>query len=302
MIEEKCVPIIDFRVRLPHDLRPEADLPPEYRLQYDRVLDLAAKTERTRAELDADMATAGVTHAVVHAEYEAGDPADALNEAVAAMVAEDPARFSGFGTISMERFSIKRALAQLDEIKRLGLVGVGCQPSFVGMPIDDRRMYPVYARAADLGLPVALHTGINYTTHQPIKNDHPLQVDQVACDFPDVTLIACHAGWPWVVDMVAVMRKHPRVYAEFGGLAPKYVLQPNTGWEVMHRFMNSVLSAQVLFGTDWPVYPMAAALDEWRAGDLKPHVLDSLTSENARRLLGLDAATDQSAVAANGSI
>jgi predicted TIM-barrel fold metal-dependent hydrolase len=278
--------VIDFRVRLPQDLRSTEELPFEYRDQYDRVLDLTTKIQRSLSGLRADMDAASVDHAVVHAEYETGDPADALNESVAKLVSEDPAHFSGFGTISMERFSIRRALDQLVHIKELGLVGMGCQPSFVGMPIDDRRMYPIYVRAAELGLPVAVHTGINYTTHQPIKNDHPLQVDQVACDLPDVTIIACHAGWPWATDMVAVMRKHPRVFAEFGGLAPKYVLAQNTGWEVMHRFMNSVLSSQVLFGTDWPVYSMDAALREWRDGDLKPHVLDALLGGNAERLLG----------------
>ena len=278
--------VIDFRARLPHDLRPPGELPLEYRDQYDRVLDLTEKTQRTLADLRQEMAEAGVDHAIVHAEYETGDPADALNESLAKLVAEDPTHFSGFGTISMERFSIRRALDQLRHIKDLGLVGMGCQPSFVGMPIDDRRLYPVYAAAAELDLPVGVHTGINYTTHQPIRNDHPLQVDQVACDFPDLTIIACHAGWPWATEMVAVMRKHPNVYAEFGGLAPKYVLAPNTGWEVMHRFMNSVLSEQVLFGTDWPVYPMDVALAEWRAGDLKPHVLNALLGGNAARLLG----------------
>lgn len=282
--------VIDFRVRLPHDLRPPDELPVEYREQYDRVLDLTTKTQRTLAQLRTDMEAASVDHAVVHAEYETGDPAEALNESLAKLITQDPTHFSGFGTITMERFSIRRALDQLQHIKDLGLVGMGCQPSFAGMPIDDRRMYPVYARAAELGLPVAVHTGINYTTHQPIKNDHPLQVDQVACDLPDVTIIACHAGWPWATEMVAVMRKHPNVYAEFGGLAPKYVLAQNTGWEVMHRFMNSVLHQQVLFGTDWPVYPMDAALQQWRAGDLKPHVLEALLGANAERLLGRESA------------
>jgi predicted TIM-barrel fold metal-dependent hydrolase len=85
--------------------------------------------------------------------------------------------------------------------------------------------------------------------------------------------------------MVAVMRKHPNVYAEFGGLAPRYVLEQNTGWEVMHRFMNSVLREQILFGTDWPVFPMDRALEEWRGGDLKPEVLEALLHGNAARLL-----------------
>lgn len=278
--------VIDFRVRLPQDLREPQELPFEYRHQYDRVLDLSHKIQRTLADLNAAMDAAGVTHAVVHAEYEVGDPADALNEAVATLVSKDPERFSGFGTITMNPFSIRRALNQLQYISQKGLAGVGCQPSFVGMAIDDRRMYPIYARAEELRLPIAVHTGINYTTHQPIRNDHPLQVDQVACDFPELTIIACHGGWPWVAEMVAVMRKHPNVYAEFGGLAPRYVLERNTGWEVMHRFMNSLLGDQILFGTDWPVFPMDRALQEWRGGDLKPAVLDALLHQNASRVLG----------------
>ena len=108
----------------------------------------------------------------------------------------------------------------------------------------------------------------------------------MACDFPGLVLIACHAGWPWVAEMVAVMRKHPNVYAEFGGLAPRYVCEDKTGWEVMFRFMNSVLASQVMHGTDWPVFPMDRALSEWRAGGLRPHVLDGLLGGNAARLLG----------------
>jgi predicted TIM-barrel fold metal-dependent hydrolase len=86
--------------------------------------------------------------------------------------------------------------------------------------------------------------------------------------------------------MVAVARKHPNVYLEFGGLAPKYVGSAGTGWEVVFRFMNSLLSKQVLFGTDWPVFPMPRALEEWRTLGLKPAVLEALLGGNADRLLG----------------
>ncbi len=280
--------VIDFRVRLPLELRPSEDLPDDYLAQYDKVLDLSANRHRTLDDLMADMDASGVGHAVVHAEYEYGDVADALNEAVGTLVAGRPDRFSGYGTISMDHVKIPRALAQVQRVADLGLTGVTLQPSFFGMAIDERVLYPVYAKANELGLHVAVHTGINYTVTFPIRNDQPIQLDQVACDFPDLVLIACHAGWPWVAEMVAVLRKHPNVYAEFGGLAPKYVCSPATGWEVMHRFMNTLLGGQVLYGTDWPVFPMDRALAEWRAGGLRDHVLDALIGGNARRLLGRD--------------
>ena len=278
--------VIDFRVRLPLELRPSQELPDDYLAQYDQVLGLSANRQRTLEQLIADMDTCGVTHAVVHAEYEHGDEADALNDAVAKVVAQHPGRFSGYGTISMDHLKIPRALAQVQRVHDLGLKGLNLQPSFFGIAIDDRLLYPVYAKAGELGLHVGLHTGINYTVTFPIRNDQPLQLDQVACDFPGLPLIACHAGWPWVPEMVAVLRKHPTVYAEFGGLAPRYVCEHNTGWEVMFRFMNSLLSRQILHGTDWPVFPMDRALSEWRNGGLRPDVLDALTGGNARRLLG----------------
>lgn len=278
--------IIDFRARLPEELRPKLEAPPEYREQYDAVLNLSERIDRTLADLEAEMEGAGVGHAVIHAEYEFGDPAEAMNEAVAKLVADAPERYSGFGTVSMERFDPMRAVRQVEACKEAGLVGVSLQPSFFRMAIDDKRLYPVYAKACEAGLMVALHTGVNYSVTHPIGNDRPLQLDEVACDFPALTLIACHAGWPWVPEMVAVARKHPRVYMEFGGLAPKYVGAQGSGWEVMFRFMNSVLSGQVLFGTDWPVIPLARAVGEWETLGLKAHVLDALLGGNAAKLLG----------------
>jgi predicted TIM-barrel fold metal-dependent hydrolase len=278
--------IVDFRVRLPTELRPRVELPPEYVDQYDAVLGLEARRDLSLQALIEEMDAAGVAHAVVHAEYEYGDPADDLNEAVAKLVGKMPERFSGYGTVSMAPLRIMRAVRQVARVAELGLRGINLQPSFFGMPIDHPQLYPVYAKACELGLGVGVHTGVNYTSHLPIKHDHPLQLDQVACDFPDLVLVACHAAWPWTAEMVAVARKHPNVYLEFGGLAPKYVGSPGTGWEPVFRFMNSLLSKQVLFGTDWPVFPMERAITEWRDLSLKPAVLESLLSGNADRLLG----------------
>ena len=280
--------VIDFRVRLPIDLRPPLETPPAVSEQYDAVLGTSTTFQRTFADLKEEMTQTGVGHALVHAEFEFGDPADAMNAAVALVITDDPEHFSGIGTISVEPFDIMRALGQMAFCKDAGMVGITTQPSFFHMPINDRRFYPIYAKAVELGLIVCLHTGVNYGVTHPIRNDHPRMLDDVACDFPQLTLIACHAGWPWAAEMVAVARKHPKVYLEFGGLAPKYVGAAGTGWDVMFRFMNSVLADQVLFGTDWPVMPQSRALSEWRELGLKSQVLDKLLGGNAARLLGRD--------------
>ena len=82
--------VIDFRVRLPLELRPSDELPDDYLAQYDQVLDLSANRNRTLDDLVSDMDRSGVGHAVVHAEYEYGDVADALNDAVGKLVSEQP--------------------------------------------------------------------------------------------------------------------------------------------------------------------------------------------------------------------
>jgi predicted TIM-barrel fold metal-dependent hydrolase len=278
---------IDARVRLPRELRP-ADPPPHagYTSRYDAVLATETSGEKTCADLLAEMQAAGVGGAVVHAEYEYGEVADALNDAVARLVADEPRFVAGIGTVSMLDAPPMRRVQQARGVARRGLAGLNIQPSFFGLPIDDRSLYPLYTAAAEEDLVVFVHTGVNYTAHRPIRNDHPLQLDQVACDFPELRLVACHGGWPFVPEMVAVARKHPQVHLDFGGLAPKYVGRPGTGWDALFAVMGSLLSRQVLFATDWPVFPMDRALREWRGMGLPEATVQLLLRDNVRALLG----------------
>lgn len=279
--------IIDARVRLPYEFRPTiegVDLS-IYQSQYDNVLNVSENRERTFEELKNDMKRANITHGILHAEYEYGDPADSLNESVAQLVHREPNLFSGFGTISMENIQPAKAIKQLEKIKELGLLGINIQPSFFNISIDDKKLYTVYSKAEELGLIVAIHTGVNYSTAHPLKYEHPLLLDQVACDFPNLTIIACHASWPWIPEIVAIARKHPNIYLDFGGLAPKYISVPGSGWDVLYRFMNNLLSDQLLFATDWPVFPMERAVNEWMNLGLKKEVLEKVLGGNAFKLI-----------------
>ncbi|MGI8701451.1 MAG: amidohydrolase family protein [Nocardioidaceae bacterium] len=282
--------VIDARVRLPSEIRPRSSravLPALLRQQYDQILNMTEKVDAgTLPSLFTALDGAGISHAVVHAEYEGADDAPALNDATVKLVAAHPSRLSGFGTISMPPPTGGSAGREVQTCADLGLIGVNIQPAFFGLNIHDRRLYSGYARAEELGLIVAVHTGINYSRLHPMAHERPEFLDQVACDFPDLRLIACHGGWPWVTEYCAIARRHPTVFLELGGLSPKYVARSGTGWDVLFGYMNNVLRDQVIFATDWPIFPHDRALHEWHDSGLRPGALAALLGGNARRLLG----------------
>ena len=213
------------------------------------------------------MAASGTEHAVVHAEYEYGDDADALNEAVGKLVSENPDKFSGYGTISMNPVKIPRALAQVRRVAELGLTGLSLQPSFFG--IADRRPGAVPGLRQGRRTRPARGPAHRHQLHgqlpDPQRPAAPARSGRLRLPRPGADRLprglAVGGG-----DGGRACASTRNVYAEFGGLAPRYVCEPNTGWEVMKRFMNSLLSQQVLHGTDWPVFPMDKALAQWRAG------------------------------------
>jgi predicted TIM-barrel fold metal-dependent hydrolase len=276
--------VIDARVRMPSDRRFASIEAEEFYSDYDAALGVGPAWRKDTVALRAELDAANVDHAIVHAEYEVGDLADELNESVSAFVSTDRDRYSGFGTVSLRPLRIIRAVRQVDRVAALGLIGINIQPAFFDLAVDDRSLYPIYARAAEAGLAIAIHTGIHYARRHP-ATERPERLDQVASDIPEATIIACHGAWPWVAEMVAVAMRHPNILIDFGGLAPKYVGMPGSGWEVMRHFMDRGLRHQVLFATDWPVFPHQRAIDEWRAAGLREASLRALLGENAERRL-----------------
>lgn len=282
--------VVDARVRLPVDRRKPLDGPPPAlrRQRYDQLLNMSEKVAAgTTPALLAALREQGVNRAVVHAEYEGAEDAAALTEATAVLVGEHPELFAGFGTLTMPPPTAGSAAREVQACADAGLIGVNIQPAFAGMDIHDRRLYSGYARAEELGLIVALHTGVSYSRVYPIAHERAEFLDQVACDFPDLRLIACHGGWPWVTEYCAVARRHPTVYLELGGLSPKYVMRPGTGWDVLAGYLNNLLADRVLFGTDWPIFDHGRALREWRAAGVREEALHRLLGGNAAELFGL---------------
>jgi len=273
---------IDFRVQPPWrwtESEPEIEGLDGYKRVYGEGYKRGHSYERLRA----DLVRLGI-QAVVHSEPVRGHARD-WNDRTHETLKRSPDVFVA-GFCGVDPRDIMGGLHEIDRCYHdLGLRGVSLVCDFHNIDLSDKRCYPFYAKAAQLGIPVALHVGVNFTTSSPIRHGHPAHVDEIACHFPDLVLICAHGGWPWPNEMIAVAWKHANVYLDFGAIAPKYIASDAGGWEPMKHFMNSVLQERILFASDWPMIGHDRLLAELALLELKPAVLDKYLRGNAQRLL-----------------
>lgn len=109
----------------------------------------------------------------------------------------------------------------------------------------------------------------------------PITLDRLAIDFPELTLIGIHLGYPWTEEMIAVAWKHPNVYIGCDAYAPRH-------WgESFVHFANSWGQDKALFGTDWPVIDPERAVKEVDELNLRPEPKRKLMRENALKIFRL---------------
>ena len=205
-------------------------------------------------------------------------------EDVAEAVKAYPDRFYGLaGFDPLEGMEGVRELERA--VKELGFIGAHVYPHWFGLEPDHRKYYPFYAKCVELDIPVQMQVGhclIYITDRPPLRSvGHPILLDTIACDFPELKLIGIHTGWPWVEEMISVAWKHPNVYIGSDAYAPRH-------WkpEFVH-FLNTWGREKVIFGTDWPVIEMERAIREIGELDLRPESRRLFLRENALRLYGL---------------
>jgi hypothetical protein len=106
-------------------------------------------------------------------------------------------------------------------IKEFGMKGAYLHTYGFGFPLNDRRYYPFYAKCAELGIPVMMQVG-HSAEFMPSALGKPIYLDDIALDFPELTIVGAHTGWPWVEEMIALAWKHPNVHLGCDAHAPRY--------------------------------------------------------------------------------
>jgi predicted TIM-barrel fold metal-dependent hydrolase len=204
-------------------------------------------------------------------------------ENVHAAVQRYPHRFSGLAGIDPTRGIA--GLKELDRaVKEFGFVGAHLYPHWFGQAPDAAIYYPYYARCAELGIPIMMQVGhcLVYQKDRRLRSvGRPICLDQVAIDFPELTLIGIHLGYPWTEEMISVCTKHPNVYMAGDAYAPKH-----WGTNAVH-YANTFGQDKFMFGTDWWVIDPERAVDEIAELNFRPNSLRKIMRDNAMRVFNL---------------
>jgi predicted TIM-barrel fold metal-dependent hydrolase len=180
----------------------------------------------------------------------------------------------------------------LDEMRRaadLGLKGLKFHPTMQAFHPGEGRFYPLWARAQELGLVVLFHTGtcgIGAGTPgaggTKIRYSHPGFLDDLGADFPEVTWVAAHFGWPWFQECLAIALHKSNVWIELSGWAPRY-LPPEVVREAGKR-----LNDRTVFGSDYPFIDLDRWFREFDDLGYRDDAREAILTGNASRLLRLD--------------
>lgn len=203
---------------------------------------------------------------------------DVDNDYVAAVARQFPKRVIGFAGIDPMR-GAESVRGVENAVRNLGLKGVALDPFGSSAPANDRRIYPVYAKCAELGVPVVITCGPLPFPGPRLDYGDVRAIDDIACDFPGLTIMINHTGWPWVAETIAIAFRHENVYIN----TSLYAHLP--GGELFAQAANTILPDRIIFASAYPVSPIATAIHRLTTLPFTPEALDRVLYGNAHKLL-----------------
>ena len=210
---------------------------------------------------------------------------------VAEYVAQAPDRLIGLLSVDPTQDDWQRELR--DGHQNLGLRGIKLLPMYAGFFPQDERLEPLWKYATEQGLPVLLHTGTTFVSQAPIECTLPRHLDSVARRFPDCKIILAHLGHPYEGECVALIRKHPNLFADISAL----YYRPFQLYQSLMLVQEYGVWDKILFGTDYPFTTVNGTIDGLRglnnmlAGTQLPRLdeaqIEAMIYRDSFSLLGL---------------
>lgn len=168
------------------------------------------------------------------------------NEVIADYVRAHPEKLEGWASVDPNEPDCIEQLRYC--VTELGLKGLKLGPVYQHFDPQDRRHWPLFRTCQELGLPIIWHQGATFPSRAKLKWGLPLQLEDIAMDFPDLKMIVAHLGHPWEEDLVVLIRKCPNVYADISAVH----YRPWRYWQAMVTAMEYGVTHKLLLGSDFP--------------------------------------------------
>jgi len=205
---------------------------------------------------------------------------------------DDVAAFASEIVMAFASVDPMRGPEAVKEAKRLiatgGFRGFKLHCPLMKFHANDKAAYPFYEVLNEAKMPVIFHTGHSgIGTGMPggggvrLKYGHPMDIDDVAVDFPDMPIIMAHPSFPWQDEAISVCLHKPQVYIDLSGWSPKY-FSP-----ILIQYANTLLKKKMLFGSDYPLITPDRWMTDFAAIAIRDEVRPLILKENAARLFSL---------------
>lgn len=276
---------IDIHTHVPHPGGTRSDPRAEQKEKYFRT-SLLGMTIEEMAELYRRLEMIAIVFDV-DMETVTDDPFVG-NDYLAEVQRRFPDVFIGWASVDPHKG--RRAVKELERaVTQLGLGGLKMHPICQAFYPSDREYYPLWEKAQELGIPVLFHsghTGIGAGTPGgsglKLKYSRPIPyMDDMAADFPNLTIIGAHPSWPWQEEMLSMAVHKANVYIDLSGWSPRY-FAPS-----LVQYANTLLQDRVLYGSDFPVISPERWMKDFEAVNFRDEVRPKIMLENARRMLKL---------------
>lgn len=230
-------------------------------------------------ELVAAMDAAGVERMILSAWSRPGQSI-VSNSELYVYIKDQPGRLYGMAAVDLARPA--QAVRELDQaVREYGFVALRVIPWLWKLPPNHRLYYPLYSRCVELGIPFCTQIGQTGPL-MPSDTGRPVPyLDEVLLDFPELTVVGGHLGYPWVDETIGLLMKHENFYIDTSAHLPR------TYPQALLDYMKTWGRRKVMYATNYPHLDIQKCADQARGLGLSPKSERAFLRENALRVFRL---------------
>ncbi len=210
------------------------------------------------------------------------------NEKTAEIVKKYPDRLGGFCFVNP--LDGMKAVREAEyAIKELGLKAIYITAFRTHIPASDKHNYPIYAKACELDVPVFIYSSMNLSGAVPMDIGHPIHIDEVARDFPELKIIASVSGWPWTSEFIGLALRHQNVYLNIETHDPSLIATPGRGLEP-YLYWIPRIQDKFFFSSDWNSQgkELKTLIEDVENWPFDEEIKEKIFYKNAARFFGIE--------------